>query len=307
MAGHLIHIGFPKAGSTSLQAWFETHPQLGFAKNGLAGYREARTIALEAADADSPAVRWRVTSLEGLSMPIAAAGAVERLAAVDPKTMTEARLHALSVLRGLFPRSTILIVTRGFRGMLASTYSQYVRRGGTLAMADLFAAFDDRIGEYVAHWYDYDGTIALYAEAFGMANVLVLPFELLRDDPGSFTRELEQRLGLEPADVPLSRLNPSLSEPELAWYPIASRGVRRLRTLVGDDRGTRLWSRYLRRVGGPRAGAVMRTISRVTPRDLDGLVDVPAYALESCRGLASSLRDLPHYSPYAAEYLFEAR
>jgi|GEM_PF-5080405 len=38
MRGHLIHIGFPKSGSTFLQEWFRQHPQLFYAPGGLGGF-----------------------------------------------------------------------------------------------------------------------------------------------------------------------------------------------------------------------------------------------------------------------------
>ena len=38
MTEHLIHIGYPKAGSTLLRQWFEAHPQILYASGGLAGF-----------------------------------------------------------------------------------------------------------------------------------------------------------------------------------------------------------------------------------------------------------------------------
>ena len=37
--GHLIHIDYPKTGSTFLQGWFNANPQLAFLIDGLAGFR----------------------------------------------------------------------------------------------------------------------------------------------------------------------------------------------------------------------------------------------------------------------------
>jgi len=34
MAKHLIHIGYPKAGRTFLQAWFQQHPELCYVPEG---------------------------------------------------------------------------------------------------------------------------------------------------------------------------------------------------------------------------------------------------------------------------------
>ena len=45
MARQLIHIGFAKAGSTSLEAWFAAHPQCEFVADRIGGYRHASEIA----------------------------------------------------------------------------------------------------------------------------------------------------------------------------------------------------------------------------------------------------------------------
>jgi len=60
------------------------------------------------------------------------------------------------ILRTLFPRSLVLVVTRGYRGMVRSAYSQYVRSGGTLDLPGMCRGLAGRLGDEEHHYYDYD-------------------------------------------------------------------------------------------------------------------------------------------------------
>jgi hypothetical protein len=306
--GHLLHVGFPKAGSTTLQAWFAAHPQIGFSHDALGGYREAGQIAAHAADPSARPVRWRATSQELLSVPITAVGALEQLADDPPEALARARARACHTLRQLFAHGTILVVTRGFREAIASTYFEYVRQGGRLSMPELLASFADQGYAHLAHALDYDATLALYADAFGSQQVVVLPFELLRDDTPAFLAALEQRLWLDRADRPAAGwLNASLSGPELAWYPLLSRRVDALALRLGEARGARLHQSYLARVGGPRLRRAVHLLDRVASRRHPTPADVPDEIVERCRGRAATLRERAHYAAYAADYLNDAR
>jgi hypothetical protein len=76
-------------------------------------------------------------------------------------------------------------VTRGFRSMMLSTYSQYVRTRGLASVAAV-AALAGSAGTVNQAPWNYDFLIRLYRCAFGEAKVMVLPFELLRDDASAF-------------------------------------------------------------------------------------------------------------------------
>ena len=306
--GHFLHVGFPKAGSTTLQAWFDAHPQLGYAHNAVGGFYLAEQIGAQAAAATAPPVRWRVTSRELLSVPITDLGTLERIADRPVSTIPQARERVCYVLRQMVAESTVLIVTRGFRSAIASTWAQYVRMGGRLSMAELIARFAPHGYAHIANALDYDAIVALYADAFGADRVIVLPFELLRDDAGTFLGVLEQRLSLEPAERPATGwLNASLSGAELAWYPLLSRGVSALDAAVLRRRRGQLHHSYVRRVGGPKLGRVVELLDRVAPRHRPTPDDLPDVLVESCRGRAAGLRDLAYYDAYAADYLNDGR
>lgn len=300
---HLIHIGYPKAGSKFLQNWFARHPQLAFRTSGIAGFDSVYALEREAA-VPKKDLRVRVTSLEGLSAPRGNAG--EDLVDYEADTLPlEARQRqACALLQSLFPDALILIVTRGFRSMILSSYSQYVRSGGDSAFEDLIAhalaarGEDDHPLVSTGHW-NYDRLIAGYREAFGAGNVIVMPWELLRDDPAAFVAALEDRLGLDPWPASHERLNPTLSPVEMAWYP---RLTPRARKLLPAS----LFRLYVGAAFRNRLGSLIGFLQRIRPLQPVSESLLPDEVVEGFRDCARSLAANPLYGPYAGDYLFNA-
>ena len=303
MTGHLIHVGYPKAGSTFLQRWFELHPQLRFADGGVAGFRSV----YEMCHARGESYRYHVTSAEGLSFPHESTGGLRvhrpGKTAEPAAGFKEKQAEVCALLRDLFPGSRVLVVTRGFRGMVLSGYSQYVRSGGTLDPAAMCRQLAGRLRDDEHHYYDFDHLIGMYAEAFGEEHVTVLPYELLRDDVTRFVRVLEERLGLEHAAVGVGRVNPSLTPEELYWYPRISRAAWAVSRLAGGRR-ERAFRWYAARAFGERLHPLTRVLRRVSPGRRVDWSDFPAELLRHCEGKAERLRNDPLYAPYAADYLW---
>jgi hypothetical protein len=67
MSGHLIHIGYTKTGSTSLQAWFQSRREFAYRANGIGGVHNAGEVVSQSRVASMP--RWVVTSWENLVVP----------------------------------------------------------------------------------------------------------------------------------------------------------------------------------------------------------------------------------------------
>jgi len=288
--GHLIHVGFPKAGSTSLQAWFERHPELVYAHGRFGGYRTLRHLPARTGD-PSRGPAWHVSSEERLVLP-----APDDLADLNTLgDVRERRARACVVLRLLSPGATILLVTRGFRGALQSIYAHFVSAGGRLGIGEAFGSSRVDLDALL----DYDEAIALYEQAFGAENVIVLPFELLRDDPSAFLSALSKRLGLTTPVDEIEHLNPSLSPAELYWYPRISRSIERL---VGRRR--ELLRLYRARIGGPGLGRIVRVLSTIAPPSTWTPADeLPDSIVERQRGHATALATRPHYAPYHHDYL----
>jgi hypothetical protein len=344
MQRHLVHVGYPKAGSTTLQAWFESRPEV------VSWATSAAAIARQVAATDN-APRWVVTSSEWLMLPaferrlLEAVGADQLAADVSreehgrdavhhgvgdagdevrrartarserdegagiPPTepIAARRRRVCARLRTMFGDTTILIVTRGFRSIIASTYSEVVRWGSALSVEEFLSVYQESPafeGWRVADVFDYDVALRLYADTFGAESVVVLPFELLRDDPRGFLARLEQRLDLELGSEQAPWHHRSLSGAELYWYPRFSRGVERAANRLGR-RGTALRRTYYERV--IRRGRLERSVdvlSRVLRTPTVNPADhIAEEIVETCRGRASSLATNPDYTPYAVEYL----
>ncbi|HEX8282928.1 MAG TPA: sulfotransferase [Pyrinomonadaceae bacterium] len=305
MAQHLIHIGYPKTGSTFLQAWFERHPEFRYAPGGLSGFHNVYEVARP----DETPYKFYVTSFEGLSTPHAYAGEV-RLDFGGARAPRDERVKdnqraVCSLLASLYPHSRVLVMTRGFRAMILSAYSQSVRMGARLHLAEMCRELADRLRDDARHYYDYDYLIKLYVEAFGAENVLVLPYELLRDDQAKFLAALEARLGVSHAEVELGRVNPSLSPEELYWYPVISRAVSAAAARLGPARRERLYGWYVRRTLDNRLRRLVAVLARLRPdRRITG-ADFPKEILSLCVGKATRLKGDPLYAPYSADYLWD--
>lgn len=305
MAGHLLHVGYPKSGSTFLQAWFERHPELGYAHGGLGGFRDVYELARP----PERAYKFYVTSFEGLSTPHESAGRVRLdFGGAEPAREDRVKEDQAAVcarLRSLYPHSRVLVVTRGFRGMILSAYSQSVRMGARLHLEGMCRELAERLRDDARHYYDYDYLLQLYGDAFGEENLVVMPYELLRDDQEKFLRALEASLGLSHAEVRLGRVNPSLSPEELYWYPVISRAVSSAASRLGPARFRRVYGWYVRQTLDNRLRPLVKALSLCRPGRRITDADFPADILRLCAGRASRLRALPHYAPYAAEYLWE--
>lgn len=299
MTRHLLHVGYPKTGSTFLQRWFEAHPQLAYVEGGIAGFRDVYAIARDNAVAHDPPL-YRVTSAEVLTAPILDAGKpVIEYKRVFNLQMATAQLQVCSTLAGLFADATVLIVTRGFRSMILSTLSQYVRTGGDADLLQMVrTAHEQRDQRFLESW-DYDTLIAAYQSAFGADNVIVVPYELLRDDANAFLRTLAGRLGIDPVPATPERVNESLSPVELYWYPRLTRVMRRIpaRRLRAAYVDAALYNRLRRPI------AVLQRLRPGTPFTVES---IPVGLVEMFRGRAESLRGNPLYAPYAADYLHES-
>lgn len=301
---HLIHIGFPKAGSTFLQDWFAGHPQIDYKPGGLAGMWNIYDL-IEASSRPAGDVCCRVTSAEQIAYPLAP----EHFGSTDPSVhdAIPARMQAVcAALSEHFPDATILIVTRGFGPLLKSGYSELVRNGSHMTERDFLAQYREQTAAHpdsdkLARGYDYDACIALYREHFP-DRVLPMPFELLVEDSRRFLGIIEAAMGLDPWDGPGLNVNPSLSPEELYWYPRMAKLLRlvpvgRIRVrLIALHRiaiAKGLWRRLiplLRLVWGKR------TREHGYPRKAD------ASQLARHAGKAQLLVQLPLYAPYRADY-----
>jgi len=288
MTGHLLHVGFPKAGSKFLARWFGAHPQLAHRTDSLAGYRDVHDIVREGV-APEAGVLYRVTSCEGFTAPRREPRGI-LLSYADGVDPAAAQRNVCSALARLFPNAHVLIVTRGFRAMILSSFSQYVRSGGESPLEQLIAQ------PPVEGPWDYDLVVDLYRHAFGVGKVRVLPYELLRDDTERFLDTIETWLGLSQFRIAFERMNASLSPVELYWYPRVTHTVRRLPI------GQALKRRYQDGAFVNRFGRVIAMLQRVRPGTPVTADAIPDHVVAAYLGKARTLCDDPLYAPYVRDY-----
>lgn len=304
MPNHLIHIGYPKAGSTYLQRWFAVNPQLCYAEGGILGFDSVFQIARQAVQ---PCGDWlyRVTSCEDLSSPPLAtsvmgdhiqAGNLEQIGELK----SQERKRVCASLAELFPDATILLVTRGFRSFLLSGYSQYLREGGHADFETSMRALKNTpMATDIC--CNYDELIGWYSEAFA-GRIIVLPYELLRDKPLAYIQALEAALGLQHCPPLQERVNPSLSPVELSWYPRMAQGIQRLP--IGWRLREALNKRFIRALNAGKLTGLVTRLQKTHPLPPVTADRISDEIVNKFKGCAGSLRENPMFAPYAADYLF---
>lgn len=139
--------------------------------------------AWAAAMADKPADARAVISNEGLLNHVYNGGNLVPLIA--------ARLHAV------FPDARVLITIRDQPNLIRSAYEHFMLGGGLCSID----AFLRPLNEYQIPFFDpehlhYDRAIAHYQSLFGAENVLVLPHEMLTQEPAAFIGAVMDFAGL---------------------------------------------------------------------------------------------------------------
>jgi hypothetical protein len=283
----------------TLAAWFAAHPELESGWDAIASLRCARDVSALAARPGASRPRAYVTSSPTYVYP-REENTPSHTRPLRGDRLAENRARVAEILHELFPEASVLIVTRGFREALLSSYSQHVRMGGRAPIAELFGGGGGGVGEYL----NYDGVLDLYENKFGSERLVVLPYELLRDDPERFSSEVEGHLGVSGGGT-LPRLNRALSPAALYWYPRLSLGVARALAGEGGRVRRRLWQVYVSSIARDALARPAGVLGRLAPGRRVTAADVPDRVLERLRGRAERLRGRALYEPYQSDYLNE--
>lgn len=298
MISHLLHVGYPKTGSKFLQGWFDAHPRIAFTQMGIAGAGDAMRLVERFAFTED--LDCAVTSFEGITLPVADHRDIDRGVFAQLVPRRQALVRLAEALASLFPSAHVLIVTRGLREMMRSYHGEAVRHG-VLEPLDEFCRSFLRAHEPGEVPFDYNFAIGLYERLFGPDRVIVLPYELLRDDPARFVRLVEEAAGILHCPLPLERVHASLTPAELHLY----RRIGRLLTSLpaGAAGRRRLLRLHLKLVRGNHLGRVVRLVERRRRGDARLDEEVPEATIEALAGSTTCLRGRPYYSGLEAEYL----
>jgi hypothetical protein len=108
-------------------------------------------------------------------------------------------------IKATLPDALIVIMIRSQPEVIAASYVQYVRGGGTYGPRRYLFASRYCLGAFRHPYkaprfafghFEYDRLVAYYDSLFGPENVLVLPYEALRYDPQGFLAQFLARTGL---------------------------------------------------------------------------------------------------------------
>ena len=222
----LIHIGYHKTASTWLQMQLFDNPDAGFVSPYSAADIKRLLITRTPFDFDLPASKAFFASFsqprdDGL-VPVISR---ERLSGAMASSGYDSREYANNLYR-LFPGAKILIVIREQKDMLWSSYNQYIKSGcGPLKLRHYLGMFQNpvmtpKLPVFGLPRFEYHLLIEYYQQLFGATNVLVLPYELFREDPACFVRQI--------ADY----CSAPLSEEALAALPFERRANRAMSALA---------------------------------------------------------------------------
>jgi hypothetical protein len=207
----LIHVGYPKAGSTWLQKSIFTQEEAGFCSP----WGEIPSIAIEhirVVDTfifDEILSGLRAEYEEGMGNA-RSRGLIPVLSyehfLLDPLGGNSADIReGARRISKLFPNGKILLIIREQKSIILSAYLEHLRRG-VPAKIDRFIGFDSirKPGFGCACPLDmflYDRIINYLYEIFGKDNVLVMPLEITRES--QFPDALYSFLGVESANEEL--------------------------------------------------------------------------------------------------------
>lgn len=258
MTRPVIHIGFQKTGSTWLQSQvFEVTPGL---------FNVDRT-GIEQVLIDPGPLRFDASEAKRL------------LAGVDPDTDVvlshewlaghpdgngyDAEVFA-NRLRQLFDgECCVLIVIRRQADALRSLYGEWVSHGGATGFSRFVSTPDDLLWHpaFRLNHFEYDRVISLYQDTFGVENVVVLPYELLANDPIAFVERCRRETGV--ADLVMADNSPA----HRSFSDASLRTLRYLNKVVSEiDRNPA--ALVISKGAHDRLARALRKVDALIPRSL---------------------------------------
>lgn len=190
-----VHIGYSKAGSTTLQAFFAAVPGL-HCVDGAAACRLLVGSSPSMYDVDTARTFFAQELAQAEARDAALVVSHERLSG-NPHSGHYDAFAIGRRLADLLPGARVGIVIREQIALIASIYKQYVRIGGTRTLAQyLEPVWDLCLPLFDWRAYEFHRLVAHYRDLFGAARVDVWLFEALVREPRAFYDALATRLGV---------------------------------------------------------------------------------------------------------------
>jgi translation initiation factor 2 beta subunit (eIF-2beta)/eIF-5 len=190
----LVHVGFHKTATTFLQKAFFDNNQLGFYQyqrlqcSNLVHKKLASLGPFDKLSSDT------INELHQFAKDAAEKGLLgiishERLSGYPASGGFDSKL-ILEHIKEIFPNAKILIIIREQISLIQSVYSQIITDGGGYSLSDFLRYSLEpatvRIPQFRLSFYEFDKYISYCHTLFGKERVLVLPYELLRENYQDF-------------------------------------------------------------------------------------------------------------------------
>ncbi len=190
MNSELIHIGYHKTASTWLQENLFDNEASGFKR--FISQREIRDklILVNGLDFNEEEFKDYYKSL--VNDDSCSVISNERLSG-NPHSGGYDSKEIADRLKACFPEGKILIVIREQKDMILSTYIQYVRAGGACALHDYLEPSKRNqaiMPLFNYEYFNYYRLVNYYQKLFCKKSVLVLPFELFKNEPEVFAKKI---------------------------------------------------------------------------------------------------------------------
>jgi len=274
----ILHIGYPKAASTFIQRYLESHPQVTIDHNRVAPLlgpeshfdhpvvvekpsRDKIHVSREESIAESVCVIGDVETWQRNSYVPGAWDQVKNDIIIDPG-------EAASRLHRIYPRAKVLILIREQADWMQSIY-KYVISQLPATQRSFPEYCSTPSGIVLLEAGHFDRTISAYADTFGSQRVSVMRFEDIVSAPRRFAAELCAFLGVSEHPLPQRRENESHAQIAriLRYIPILDRLPRSVKDaikpqaarLLPGARGMILSTRYVRMLRGIYAASNQRT------------------------------------------------
>jgi hypothetical protein len=294
MSNVLIHIGYPKAGSTYLQTWFSKHPAMFYNYISVAGFYDTPGLSRYATD-PAPMHECFVLSSENLSLWQSDVDIV----GLKTTVLYDVRAYQnklCNTLHRIYPQAKVLIIPRGYTTMFSSFYSEYLIGGGVLSWKEL-----NQFSDFFSLTYDYTYVIGLYRKVFGNENVIVIPYELLREDATAFTDIIEDAMGIKQKFKFTDVINPSIDKRTLAAYRRVSRLLYRLVKPLPYSLQRVIFGYYIMKLDKFKPHPMMKFLSKYNNEEVD--IDGVEETYKVLQGKAEILRNEELFKPFLKDYL----
>lgn len=136
---------------------------------------------------DRKSIRLQIDQLNNNNKPIFIS--LERLAGNPFQGGADGELIA-NRLKDIFPTAKILITIRNQSKMIDSLYKQYIFQGGGLNFQAFIKGTVRSSLYFSIDYLKYDALVSYYQNQYGKENVLVLPYELLSENPSTYFSRL---------------------------------------------------------------------------------------------------------------------